>query len=75
MQFGEFVFLRLKNAGLRTLDHLGAKAMYLTAVAFEKSGKLSDMRPLMLEAYKACCLRKDIIGQSTIYNIILRSYL
>lgn len=39
-EFGDFVFARLKNVNLRTLDHLGAKAMYFIAVANEKMGQL-----------------------------------
>ena len=37
-EFGDFVYARLKNVNLRTLDHLGAKAMYFIAVANEKMG-------------------------------------
>lgn len=37
-EFGDFVYLRLKNVTLRTLDHLNAKAMYLIAVANERLG-------------------------------------
>jgi len=40
-EFGDFVFARLKNVNLRTLDHLGAKAMYFMALAYEKLGLLS----------------------------------
>ena len=40
-EFGDFVVARLKNVNLRTLDHLGAKAMYFIAIANEKTGKLS----------------------------------
>ena len=29
----------------------------------------------MFDAYKTACLRSDEIGQATIMNIILRSYL
>ena len=39
-EFGDFVFFRLKNVGLRTLDHLVAKAIYSISVAYEKSGLL-----------------------------------
>lgn len=39
-EFGDFVFARLKNVNLRTLDHLGAKSMYFIAVANEKLGLL-----------------------------------
>lgn len=37
-EFGDFVYLRLKNVSLRTLDHLGAKALYLIAVSYERLG-------------------------------------
>lgn len=74
-EFGDFVFARLKNVNLRTLDHLGAKAMYFIAVANEKMGQLPQVRTLMFDSYKTACLRKDLIGQATITNVILRSYL
>jgi 26S proteasome regulatory subunit N3 len=74
-QFGEFIYLRLKDVGLRTLDHLVAKAMFLVALSFEKKGQLSEVRSLMFDAYKSAVLRHDQIGQATIMNIILRSYL
>lgn len=74
-EFGDFVFARLKNVNLRTLDHLGAKAHYLIAIANEKMNLLHLVRPQMLESYKTACLRKDFIGQATITNVILRSYL
>lgn len=74
-EFGDFVYARLKNVNLRTLDHLGAKAMYFIAVANEKMGQLAQVRPLMFDSYKTACLRKDLIGQATITNVILRSYL
>ena len=74
-EFGDFVFARLKNVNLRTIDHLGAKAMYFIAVANEKMGQLPQVRSLMFDSYKTACLRKDLIGQATITNIILRSYL
>ena len=61
-EFGDFVFARLKNVNLRTLDHLGAKAMYFIAVANEKMGLLPQIRTMMFESFKTACLRKDFIG-------------
>ena len=60
--FGDFIYARLKNVNLRTLDHLGAKAMYFIAVANEKMGLLPQVRALMFDSYKTACLRKDFIG-------------
>lgn len=74
-EFGDFVYARLKNVNLRTLDHLGAKAMYFIAIANEKQGQLAQVRPLMFDSYKTASLRKDMIGQATIINVILRSYI
>jgi len=61
-EFGDFIFARLKNVNLRTLDHLGAKAMYFIAVANEKLGLLPQVRSMMFESFKTACLRKDLIG-------------
>ncbi len=58
-EFGDFIYMRLKNVNLRTLDHMVAKAMYMIAVVYEKQGKLADIRPFMFEVYKACCLKHD----------------
>lgn len=30
---------------------------------------------MMLEAYKSCCLKLDTIGQATIMNVIIRSFM
>lgn len=74
-EFGDFIYMRLKNVSLRTLDHLAAKSLYLYSVVYEKQKLLDKIRPIMFEAYKTACLRQDQIGQATITNIILRSYL
>ena len=58
-EFGDFIYMRLKNVNLRTLDHMAAKAMYMIAVVYEKQGKLADIRPFMFEVYKSCCLKHD----------------
>lgn len=74
-EFGDFIILRLKNVNMRTLDHLGAKAMYFVSVAYEKTGVLAEFRPLMFDCYKLSCLHHDLMGQATFMNIIIRSYL
>lgn len=58
-EFSDFVFMRMKNVGLRTLDYLVAKAMYMISITYEKSGLLSKVRPMMFDAYKTCSLRND----------------
>ena len=37
-EFGDFIYMRLKNVTLRTLDYLNAKAMYLISVTYERLG-------------------------------------
>lgn len=74
-EFGDFIYMRLKNVNLRTLDNMAAKAMYMISVVYEKQGKLHEIRPFMFEVYKDCSLKHDQIGQATIMNIIIRSYL
>jgi 26S proteasome regulatory subunit N3 len=74
-EFGDFIYMRLKNVNLRTLDNLAAKAYYMIAVVYEKQSKLAEIRPFMFEIYKNCTLKHDLIGQATVMNIILRSYL
>ena len=44
--------MRMKNSNRRTLDHINAKALYFTSIAYEKLGKLSEIRPLLFDAYK-----------------------
>ena len=74
-QFSDFMYLRMKDVNIRTMDHLTAKSMYLIGLAYEKKGALSSCLPLMFEAYKSASLRLDYIGQATIINIIIRSYM
>jgi hypothetical protein len=58
-EFGDFIYMRLKNVNLRTLDNLAAKAMYMIAVVYEKQGKLPEIRPFMFDVYKTCTLKHD----------------
>ena len=74
-EFSDFIYERIKNVSLRTIDALAAKAMYLMSVIYEKKGELSTLRPKIFDAYKSSCLKHDSTGQATTMNIILRSYL
>lgn len=57
------------------MDQISAKAYYFMSIAYEKMNQLPQLRPLMFEAYKSSCLHMDQIGQATLMNIIIRSYL
>jgi len=74
-EFGDFVLQRCRGVNKRTIDSFAAKAIYFISVAYEKLGILTSMRPLVLEAYKDCCLHQNQIGQATTMNIIIRTYL
>ena len=60
---------------MRTLDSFTAKAIYFISIAYEKQNILTQLRPLIFEAYKDFCLNQNQIGQATTMNIIIRSYL
>ena len=45
------------------------------AIAYEKVNLLPSIRPQMFEAYKSSCLHLDTIGQATLINIIIRSFI
>ena len=57
------------------MDGFSAKAIYFISIAYEKLGLLTQIRPLIFEAYKDCCLHQNTIGQATTMNIIIRIYL
>mmetsp|Transcript_18158 Transcript_18158/g.42437 ORF Transcript_18158/g.42437 Transcript_18158/m.42437 type:complete len:513 (-) Transcript_18158:112-1650(-) len=65
----------LKTFNRRSLDVLGARAYFYLSLAYEKNGKLSDVRTELLAAYRTSCLRHDVAGQATLLNLILRNYL
>lgn len=54
--------MRIKGVNQRTMDSFNAKAIYFISVAYEKLGILTQIRPLMFEAYKDCCLHQNAIG-------------
>lgn len=58
-EFADFVYKSLENVGLRTLDHLGAKAMYMIGIIYERNGLLDKIRALMFDAFKNSSLRQD----------------
>jgi len=61
-EFGDFVYARIKDVNMRTMDHFNAKSMYLLGLAYENVGKLPEVRTTMFDAYKSACLRFDTIG-------------
>lgn len=64
-----------KQPHRRTLDPLAAKAVFYLALCYERAGRLSTLRPLLVALHRTACLRHDEMGQATVLNILLRSLL
>ena len=58
-EFGDFVLQRIRGVNQRTMDSFAAKAIYFISVAYEKKGILTQIRPLIFESYKDCCLHQN----------------
>jgi len=67
--------LWLKTLNRRTLDMFSARAYFYLSLAYERCGRLSEIRPELLAAYRTACLRHDQMGQATLLNLLLRNYL
>lgn len=66
---------RIDAANRRTLDAYGALMYFYFARLHEKNGTDLEQRETLLNAYNRACVRSDEIGQSTLLNLLLRSYL
>lgn len=65
----------LKSFNRRTLDMFTARAYFYLSLAFERCGRLGEIRTELLAAYRTACLRHDAMGQATLLNLLLRNYL
>mmetsp|Transcript_6087 Transcript_6087/g.15602 ORF Transcript_6087/g.15602 Transcript_6087/m.15602 type:complete len:503 (-) Transcript_6087:118-1626(-) len=65
----------LKSFNRRTLDFFTARAYFYLSLAYERVGRLSELRSELLAAYRTACLRHDSIGQALLLNLLLRNYL
>jgi 26S proteasome regulatory subunit N3 len=63
----------------RTLDVVAARLAFYWALAAERAGAGAaggaTLRPALLAAHRAACLRHDEAGQEVLLNLLLRSYL
>ena len=67
---------RVNSLNRRSMDKLAANAYFYYARCVElTSGKLSDIRREMLDAYRTACLHMNYPSQATLINILLRDYL
>merc|ERR1719217_1969296 len=65
----------IKNFNRRTMDLFLAKVYFYFSHAHELKGRLSDVRTENLAAYRTACLRRDVMTQATLLNLLLRDYL
>ncbi len=66
---------RLRDFNRRTLDVIAARIYFYLSWAHENAGSLADIRSELMAAHKTAVLRHDAIGQETLLNLLLRSYL
>ncbi|CAG9465053.1 unnamed protein product [Pedinophyceae sp. YPF-701] len=59
----------------RTMDHLAARVYFYYAYAHERCGQLRSIRARLLRLHQTATLRHDEIGQETLMNLVLRSYI
>merc|ERR1719476_330934 len=65
----------LKSFNRRTLDFFLARAYFHLSLAYDREGRLAEIRAELLAAYRTACLRRDQMGQATLLNLLLRNYL
>lgn len=66
---------RIRLFNRRTLDILASKAFFYFSLAYEKIGKLENIRPILLVLYRTSCIHQDEARQAVLLNLILRNYL
>jgi len=75
LEVASSLVLWLKALNRRTLDVFASRAYFYLSLAYERCGRLSEIRPELLAAYRTACLRHDQMGQATLLNLLLRNYL
>ena len=59
----------------RSLDLISSRAYFYYSLAFERLGKLSEIRSMLLKFYRTTCLHHDEMGQAVLLNLLLRNFL
>lgn len=65
----------LKTHNDRTLDEFRAKAYFYLSLAYERCGRLPEIRPELLSEYRRSCLNTNAMTQATLLNLLLRNFL
>ena len=75
VEAAEALFLSAGSINRRSLDPLRSKVFSYLALAHEKRGTLGTLTARLLAAHRTACLQHDELGQVTLLNILLRSFL
>jgi len=65
----------VKTFNRRVFDVFNARAYFYLSLAYERVGRLSELRSELLMAYRTSCLRHEQMSQATLLNLLLRNYL
>lgn len=65
---------RLQQFNRRSLDALGAKALFYYSLAHEKINKLEQIRSTLMACYQSSCYHRDEMTQIVLLNCLIRNY-
>ena len=72
---GQFLIDRLASVSRRTLDQLAERIYFFTSLAYERAGRLAEVRAHLLAAQRSAYLHHYTACQATLLNLLLRSYI
>jgi 26S proteasome regulatory subunit N3 len=75
MYYSTLLVDRIRSFNRRSLDFLASKAFFYFSLAYEKQGKLENIRSTLLALYRTACIHQDEYSQAMLLNLILRNYL
>jgi len=75
LSLGDMATQSLANDHRPSLRFFSGKFWFYTSRSYELSGKLSEVRPRLLAAFRTACLHHDESGQACLLNLLLRNYL
>ncbi|KAG0279407.1 26S proteasome non-ATPase regulatory subunit [Linnemannia gamsii] len=74
MELSNITVKTVQELNRRSLDQLAAKVYFYYARFYELTGRLAEIRPILLSAQRTATLRRDDDTQSTLINLLLRNY-
>jgi len=65
----------VKTFNRRAMEYFTARSYFYLSMAYERVGRLAEIRSELLAAYRTACLRHEQMNQATLLNSLLRNYL